>query len=174
MSEIKALEKLRESSHLDDNKWTLDSGEVVHVFGSDMGYDDAINWGEKWRKIADEIEAEIAERFMELPVDADGVPIHVGDELSVPMEDFTYETAEAIGISPDSVLFFNGKNWAARWASCVSHADAPQRAFDSVETAQRVSELEAELEDARAEIRKLERRGEYMVRQIAKAKEALR
>lgn len=48
------------------------------------------------------------------------------------------------------------------------------RAFDSVETAQRVAELEAELEDARAEIRKLERRGEYMVRQIAKAKEALR
>ena len=30
---------------------------------------------------ADEIEREIAERFMELPVDADGVPIHVGDEL---------------------------------------------------------------------------------------------
>ena len=48
------------------------------------------------------------------------------------------------------------------------------RAFDSVETAQRVAELEMELEDARAEIRKLERRGEYMVRQIAKAKEALR
>ena len=48
------------------------------------------------------------------------------------------------------------------------------RAFDSVETAQRVAELEAELSDAKAEIRKLERRGEYMVRQIAKAKEALR
>lgn len=28
--------------------------------------------------IIDEIEAEIAERYMELPVDADGVPIHVG------------------------------------------------------------------------------------------------
>lgn len=34
--------------------------------------------------------------------------------------------------------------------------------------------LVKELEDAKAEIRKLERRGEYMVRQIAKAKEALR
>lgn len=31
--------------------------------------------------IADRIEAELAERYMELPVDADGVPIHVGDEL---------------------------------------------------------------------------------------------
>ena len=29
----------------------------------------------------DEIEAEIAERYMKLPVDADGVPIHVGDEM---------------------------------------------------------------------------------------------
>lgn len=29
----------------------------------------------------DELRAEIAERYMELPVDADGVPIHVGDEL---------------------------------------------------------------------------------------------
>ena len=31
---------------------------------------------------ADEIEAEIAERYMLLPVDADGVPIHVGDRLT--------------------------------------------------------------------------------------------
>lgn len=31
--------------------------------------------------IADEIEAEIAERYMELPLDADGVPIHVGDKM---------------------------------------------------------------------------------------------
>ena len=33
------------------------------------------------KRIADEIQAEIDERFMELPVDADGVPIHVGDKL---------------------------------------------------------------------------------------------
>ena len=31
--------------------------------------------------IADEIEREVAERYMELPVDADGVPIHVGDKM---------------------------------------------------------------------------------------------
>lgn len=33
-------------------------------------------------EIADEIEREIAERYMLLPVDADGVPIHVGDKLT--------------------------------------------------------------------------------------------
>ena len=32
-------------------------------------------------QIADEIEREIAEKYMELPVDADGVSIHVGDNL---------------------------------------------------------------------------------------------
>ena len=32
-------------------------------------------------QVANEIEREIAERYMELPVDADGVPIHVGDVL---------------------------------------------------------------------------------------------
>ena len=31
--------------------------------------------------IADEIEAEIESRYMELPVDADGVPIHPNDKL---------------------------------------------------------------------------------------------
>ena len=31
--------------------------------------------------IADAIEAELSERFMELPVGADGVPIHVGDKM---------------------------------------------------------------------------------------------
>lgn len=31
--------------------------------------------------IADEIEQEIAERYIELPVDVDGVPIHIGDTL---------------------------------------------------------------------------------------------
>lgn len=35
----------------------------------------------KVREIADEIEREVSERFMELPEDADGVPIRIGDLL---------------------------------------------------------------------------------------------
>lgn len=38
-------------------------------------------------RIADEIEAEIAERYMELPVDADGVPIRPREEVSTGMGD---------------------------------------------------------------------------------------
>lgn len=82
MSEIKALDKLRNSSHLDDDKWTLETGEIVTVFGSHPNDPNAVNWGEQWRKIADEIEAEIAANYCELPKDADGVPIHVGDEMT--------------------------------------------------------------------------------------------
>ena len=78
---IESIEKLRESSHLDDSKWTLETGEVIHVYGSEPNDPNAVNWGEQWRKIADEIEAEIESRYMLLPLDADGVPIHVGDTL---------------------------------------------------------------------------------------------
>ena len=36
---------------------------------------------ENYEAIADEIEREVAERYMELPLDADGVPIRVGDVM---------------------------------------------------------------------------------------------
>lgn len=42
--------------------------------------------------IADEIEREIAERYMELPVDADGVPIHVGENLRSACSETEYTT----------------------------------------------------------------------------------
>lgn len=38
--------------------------------------------------IADDIEREIAERYMQLPLDADGVPVHVGDEMELDNERF--------------------------------------------------------------------------------------
>lgn len=46
--------------------------------------------------IADEIEAEIESRYMELPVDADGVPIHPNDKLEhvTGMWTFTADTLE--------------------------------------------------------------------------------
>ena len=61
MSEIKALAKLRE-----------------------FIADQFVTSGKAWLEgmaIATEIQTEVDERFMELPVDADGVPIHVGDVM---------------------------------------------------------------------------------------------
>jgi len=147
---MESIEKLRYKIRLDvNNPWSDLKGDLLAM--------------------VDKIEREIAERFMELPVDDDGVPIHVGDELSVEGGDFEDGIAEAVGISPDSVFFYNGEDLVEHWASFVSHADKPP-----AETEQRVAELEAELADAKAEIRRLEAQGEYMCRQIAKAKEALR
>lgn len=63
MSEIKALDKLRDA-------WQGIGGETSCA-GCYYKIEDYI----------DEIEAEIAERYMLLPMDADGVPIHIGDAM---------------------------------------------------------------------------------------------
>ena len=57
----------------------LESVEKLREWhGVTIGYKDE---SKQLGEIADEIEREIAERYMELPVDVDGVPIHVGDEV---------------------------------------------------------------------------------------------
>lgn len=67
MSEIKAPDKLR--------KWVRATREDgLGPMGTSLSELD---------EIADEIEAEIAERYMELPVDANGAPIRVGDYLEL-------------------------------------------------------------------------------------------
>lgn len=49
-------------------------------------------------RIADAIEQELAERYVALPLDADGVPIHVGDEVTFTNGDRSFtRTVEAIG-----------------------------------------------------------------------------
>lgn len=65
MSEIKALEKVRTIARNMAKGRNLENHEECNVL----------------LITANELEAEIAERFIELPVDADGVPIHVGDYL---------------------------------------------------------------------------------------------
>ena len=61
MSEIKALDELRE-----------------YAEQCCPAYED---YDARMMEIADTIEAEIAERYMELPVDADSVPIHMGETV---------------------------------------------------------------------------------------------
>lgn len=64
--------------------------------------------------IADEIEAEIAEKYMELPKDADGVSIHIGDRV-----------LEIDGADPDEVtaLFLRGYEWQVEGAYICCDAD---------------------------------------------------
>ena len=65
MTSIKALDKLRE---------VVRCGQG-HGFSSAKAYYKALDG------CIAEIEREVSERFMELPVDADGVPIHMGDTV---------------------------------------------------------------------------------------------
>lgn len=65
MTNIKALGELRRA---------VKKGKAV-AFPSGEAYYDAID------ECMDEIEREVSERFMPLPCDADGAPIHCGDRM---------------------------------------------------------------------------------------------
>lgn len=64
-------------------------------------------------KICDEIEAEIERDYMKLPVDADGVPIHVGDVMTLKHG----KTCEVVAVSETQ---FTGKKFGSDY--CVCHA----------------------------------------------------
>lgn len=85
---VKALEKLRN----------------MHELGCGCDYETCVQCSipRKVEKIADEAEAEIAERFAELPLDADGVPIQVGDKLVNREGGIVYTVAN---------LIFDGRSW---------------------------------------------------------------
>ena len=102
--------------------------------------------------IADEIEAEIAERYMELPLDADGVPIHVGDEMMQNGKEIG--TVIAVGYHGEP------KAWIlphkcfisiSYFASGIAHVK-PRTLFDVLAE---VENGELSIKDAEAEIRKL-------------------
>ena len=54
----------------------------------------------KMEQIADEIEREISERYMLLPVDADGVPIHVGDDIVTDTQTKVRGMVRGIALTP--------------------------------------------------------------------------
>ena len=68
---------------------------------------------ENYEAIADEIEREVAERYMELPVDADGVPIRVGDVLTDGEYKFKVFELAAFGDGSWSIRNEDGNAWAA-------------------------------------------------------------
>lgn len=84
-------------------------------------YTQAYDWpaGYPWvRNMAEEVEREVAERYMELPVDADGAPIHVGDELEW---DWHRDSFIVTSVSGDSVWYCEACGWKAEWANATRH-----------------------------------------------------
>lgn len=94
---VKALEELRglrdeaASKQVDNPKWVCRRAE----------------------EIADRIEAEIAERFMPLPCDGNGVPIRVGDKLECHANGYD-GTFTVFAIGNDVVVGNHDTEWIAR------------------------------------------------------------
>ena len=86
---LKALEKLRTAARNMAKGRNLENHEECNLF----------------LIIADEIEAEIAERYMLLPVDADDEPIRVGDVLDPP------KGSEEYGRLMVTELGYDGEDW---------------------------------------------------------------
>lgn len=74
---IESIEKLRELAADMTSTEILDHLEVSGKFLFHTEWIDS--WHSEFDRLCDKIEREISERYMELPVDADGVPIRTGD-----------------------------------------------------------------------------------------------
>lgn len=144
---MKSIDKLRELAA------DINSTEIIaHI---DVGSRFVIHteWLDSWHKAFDaacgEIEAEIAERYMALPLDADGVPIRVGDEIN----------SLGCGVLVNSIIW-DGKNWYASetvlsgdWLPVKYSDHAKPRTLEDVLQCAGVSV--AAIEDVAAEIREL-------------------
>ena len=99
MSEIKALDKLRKVAG-NNYQFTL--------------------WQKEFNQAVAGVEREIAERFMEVPVDADGVPIRVGDMLESEHAANSPFKAESMEYSAAWTIW-DRRNGATRWPSECHH-----------------------------------------------------
>lgn len=106
MSGIKALDKLRTAARNMAKGRNLENHEECNLL----------------LIIADEIEAEIAEHYMLLPCDADGVPIRVGDRLLKSTGAPKKSYGEVVGVSEDSVWFaYENNGYDSNWANLTRH-----------------------------------------------------
>lgn len=126
--------ELRELAHVFSNVWLDKDGSVTYTTGTSAPSLESVNLEEYIKGIADRIDAEydktvcelndLASSGISLPVDADGVPIRVGDVMEWPT---TGETFEVVGIG-DGVLFYvEDGSEQADWtgASTKRHYHAP-------------------------------------------------
>lgn len=76
---MESIDKLRELAA------DINSTEIIAHIDTGSRFVIHTEWIDSWRKAfdaaCDAIEAEIAERYMELPLDADGAPIHCGERM---------------------------------------------------------------------------------------------
>ena len=77
---MREIDKLREWSHQYDNAWLQKDGSIILTTNTNGVYYGE-NYGEYIRSMLDAIEQAIADRYMELPLDIEGRPWHIGDKV---------------------------------------------------------------------------------------------
>jgi len=124
---MESIEKLRELA------MDMNSTEIISHTRLTPPYLLDGDWLDSWHrafdKACDEIEREVSERYMERPVDADGVPIQVGDEL------YNGEVIAFGGLAEGGVVFvhrgFEDGNYILEaFASNVTHHVKPRTIED--------------------------------------------
>jgi hypothetical protein len=95
---MESIEKAREAIRKD--AFTNANLSKAFNMGGSSEYADTIEG------VFNAIEAEIAERYIELPMDADGVPIHIGDSLA--SDEYGGERFVCFGLNVDGK---SGKNY---------------------------------------------------------------
>ena len=120
MGSIEAVDKLRVRGCIDmpmlKRRLCAETGEdgIVDALGA----------------IADEIEREVAERYQILPVDVEGVPIHVGDRLV----SYDAETRiEVLAVAADYVVDENGCTSLARNCLHFKHRTLEEVLIDAMQ-----------------------------------------
>lgn len=99
---MESIDKLRELAADINSTEIIDHLDVVGKFMFRSEWLDS--WHKAFDAACDRIEAEIAERYMELPTDADGKPIHIGDGIRISVN----KTVAAEFVRCDAVAFEHG------------------------------------------------------------------
>lgn len=99
---MESIEKAREAIRKDE----FTNANLAKAFGAG----ESAYMPETLEVVLKAIEAEIAERYMELPLDADGVPIHVGDSIKYP--NGRWDSVRFITVN-DNAPTFNERGWIA-------------------------------------------------------------
>lgn len=120
---MKSLDKLRDACN---GHMYTSVDDIPHLICDAFGIGHRpYSWGSVLLPVCDAVEAEIAERYMELPLDADGAPIKMGDYLS--SDEYGGEKFECIGLNVEQIHGHERWSVAKKFneeAGCVEYTAA--------------------------------------------------
>ena len=130
MTKLESIEKLRELACDINGSEIVDHMQLYPSCVFDGAWLDS--WHCEFDRVLEALEREIAEKYMELPVGADGVPIHVGDILKSKYAPKPFEV-ESMELSSTWTVW-DKENGATRWPGECRHVK-PRTVEDVLEEA---------------------------------------